>query len=181
VDLRVQNTQLGEGAVRALFASLIAFVLLNHAAMAQNVSITGGQVTWYGVFTPKQVKLVDAPESLAGKREVITGITPPSTNSDTIPVAVDTTFGYGFVLNSSPSGAPVTLKFVYLIPPPGMLDVVTKQPKTRDEVNVPIFLGQNDLFIGKPIQGDNFPVGKWTMQVWYGDKMLLTKDFTVTK
>jgi hypothetical protein len=161
--------------------SLLGLLLLGHPAVAQSATITNAQVTWFGVFTPGKVVLVDAPETAAGKREVITGVTPPSTNSANIPVVVGTTFGYGFTLAGNPTNTLITLKFVYLIPPPGMLDSVTKQPKNRDEVNVPIYLGQKDLFIGEPIQVDNFPVGTWTMQVWYNNRMLLTKDFTVTK
>jgi hypothetical protein len=163
--------------MRAFLATLsISLLLWGHASFAQTV--TGAKMTWYGNYTAGEVSSQKDSGSVTGTKNFVSGITPPSTSTDQIRAVLGTRFGFGYELIGAPSSASVIIRHVYKIPPPGIRDAATGQLKLDDEARFDLQIGQKALFIGRVI-GYNFPTGRWTYQIWYADRMLLEKSFTV--
>jgi Domain of unknown function (DUF3859) len=168
--------------MRTLFLGLLVTLLqFGHETLAQSPAITGARITWYGNYAPGATQLVKDPTSTAGERRVSSGILPPSTNTDRIRFDPDTRFGFGYELIGSRTNGPVSLKYVTRVPAPGVLDAKTGQRITvLENTYRNLALDRKDLFCGEFL-GDykEPPRGIWILQVWYGDRMLLEKSFTV--
>jgi hypothetical protein len=169
--------------VRARLIGLLIFlVLLGHDAAAQSVVINGARMTWYGPFTISKGRKVTQPGGTSGQVQS-TAVRPPMVNSERIPFAADAKFGFGYVINGQPADARVKLRYVIKLPPPGAVDAATDQLKLTDEGTYPdLRLGRGDLFLGESLaQFKDPPPGPWTVQLWYEDRLLLEKTFTVAK
>jgi hypothetical protein len=168
--------------VRALVFGVAAFLLaFNHATAPPKTVVTGARITWYGNFTFAKETEVDEPKAATGKKDILSGIVPPAVNTDRIPFIADTWFGFGYELIGHPADALVTLKYVTKIPPPGLPDAVTGQMKFVSESIWPdLAIGRKDLFRATSLGSlEDTPAGIWTLQIWYEDRMLLEKSFTV--
>jgi hypothetical protein len=170
--------------MRARFLGLLGVLaLLGHDAVAQTVVLTGARITWYGTFTLGRAKR----ERVSGSANEISvqgsKVKPPMVNSEQVPLAPDAMFGFGYVLNGGPADAHVKLRYVIKIPPPGAIDAATGQTKLIDEGTYPgLRLGRGDLFIGESLADfKNPPAGTWTIELWYGERMLLEKSFVLAK
>jgi hypothetical protein len=161
-----------------LLAALLAF---NHQSAPPKTVVTGARMTWFGSFTFAKGTEVDEPKAATGKKNILSGILPPAISSDRIPFVADTWFGFGYELTGHPPDALVTLKYVTKIPPPGLPDAVTGQMKLVSESQWPgLAIGRKDLFRATSLGSlEDTPTGIWTLQVWYEDRMLLEKSFTV--
>jgi hypothetical protein len=170
--------------MRARLLGLLGFLaLLGHDAVAQTVVVTGARITWYGKFVLGRAKRERVP---GGANEVsvqASKVKPPMVNSDQVPLAPDAMFGFGYVLAGEPADAHVKLRYVIKIPPPGAVDAATGHAKLTDEGSFSdLRLGRGDLFIGESLADfKNPPAGIWTIQLWYGERMLLEKNFTLAK
>jgi hypothetical protein len=164
--------------VFGLLATLLAF---HHETAPPKVIVTGARITWYGPFTFAKETEVDEPGAATGKKDILSGVVPPSVNTDRVPFVAGTWFGFGYELIGRPSNALVTLKYVTNIPAPGLPDAATGK-LTRVSVSTwpDLAIGRTDLFRATSL-GDlqGTPTGTWTLQVWYGDRMLLEKSFIV--
>jgi hypothetical protein len=89
----------------------------------------------------------------------------------------------GYELIGGPANALVALKYVTKFPPPGIPDASTGQLKlVKQNTYAGLGIGRKDLFCGEYFgEYKNPPAGTWTLQVWYDDRMLLEKSFTVGK
>jgi hypothetical protein len=166
-----------------LLGLLAALLLFNHQTLAQTAVVTGARMTWYGIYTVGKTTIVKDPTSATGTKAISSGISPPSTNVDRIPLNADTHFGFGYELIGGPANALVALKYVTKFPPPGILDASTGQLKlVKQNTYAGLGIGRKDLFCGEYFgEYKNPPAGTWTLQVWYDDRMLLEKSFTVGK
>ena len=177
------HMQIERRALRAcLVGLLISIALPGHEAAAQTAVITGARMTWYGPFTISKGRRVTEPGGTSGQVQS-TAVRPPMVNSERIPFAADAKFGFGYVINGQPANARIKLKYVIKIPPPGAVDAATGQIKQVDEGTYPdLRIGRGDLFLGESLaQFKDPPAGPWTVQLWYEDRLLLEKTFTVAK
>ena len=165
----------------SLFGMLIFLAAMSHAAAAETV-INGARITWYGPFTISKGRRITEPGGANGQVQS-TAVRPPMVNSERIAFAPDAKFGFGYVLNGQPADARVKLRYVIKIPPPGAVDAATGQNKLIDEGTYPdLRVGRGDLFLGESLaQFKDPPPGPWTVQLWYEDRLLLEKTFTVAK
>ena len=149
-------------------------------ARAQTATVTGVEITWYGVYQAEQVKKVEEPGALSGTRRISRNVIPPSVNSDRIAIADNTRFGFGFRLIGAPDGAQVKLKIMQRMPPPGALNVVTGRRTRLGEVEANAKIGAPTLFTGWLIgKAASAPAGEWTFEVWYEGRKLAGKTFTL--
>lgn len=163
--------------VSILFAAALAW---SGAAAAQNVN--GANITWYGNYTPGKIQTVPDDKTPGGTKDIVTGLTPPSSSTDQITAVAPSYFGFGYVLVGSPASSLITVRHVRKIPPPGFLNQKTGQAQMVVETTVQTTIGRKDLFIGQAItEPDSLPKGQWTFQVWYGNKLLAEKSFTVAQ
>ena len=166
--------------MRAGLAGLLAVPLLLAPAAAQTISDV--RVTWYGAFTVGKARKVTEPGG-NGVEVQTSAVHPPMVNSERVAFAPDTNFGFGYALIGQPMDARIRLRYVIKLPPPGAIDARTGQTKLTDEGTYPnLRIGRGDLFLGESLaQFRDPPAGTWTMQLWYEDRMLLEKSFTLAK
>jgi Domain of unknown function (DUF3859) len=158
---------------------LIATLALCGQASAQQV--TGATITWYGNFIAARTKYVPDETVPTGERGTQSDVTAPAANADRITATEGSTFGFGYCLVGSPTDAVVTVRHVYKIPPPGIADrktgkmVLTFGPTIQRRLNRYYLIGHGLS------QMSTFPIGVWTLQVWYGDRLLAEKAFNVVR
>lgn len=159
--------------------ALFALVFSTLSASAQQAQGVGVEMTWFGAYQVTEVKVVDDPKTAAGKSYVGGKIIPPPVNSERIPFTGGY-FGFGYKLLGSPHGAAVPLRYVRLYPPPGLPNSATGVPVMREEQELSLAIGRDDLFIGFHAL-PNAPMGPWTFQVWYGSRLLAEKTLILYK
>jgi hypothetical protein len=162
-------------------ALLILILAFDHAATAQAPDITGLRVTWYGTFVvgrSKRERQADNALSVQGSK-----VKPPMANSEQVTLTPDAMFGFGYELKGEPADARVKLRYVIKIPAPGAVDKASGRTKLTDEGDLPnLRLGRGDLFIGESLADfKDPPAGSWTIQLWYGERMLAEKSFVLAK
>jgi hypothetical protein len=165
-----------------LFGLLTGLLAFNHESAPQKIVVTGARMTWFGTFTFAKETEVDEPSAATGKKDILSGIMPPAVNSDRVAFVAGTWFGFGYELIGQPSNGLVTLRYVTKIPPPGLPDVATGELKRVSESKWPdLAIGRTDLFRATSLGNlEGVPTGTWTLQVWYGERMLLEKSFILS-
>src|SRR5689334_17764709 len=107
----------------SLVTAVIALVgLLSSTGemLAQTPVVTAARITWFGIVTAEKEEITKSSRSSTGDIRTVRGIVPPSTNTDTIPLADNVNFGFGYELIGHPASATATLKYVYIWPAPGI-------------------------------------------------------------
>jgi hypothetical protein len=101
--------------------------------------------------------------------------------TEKIPAKIGTSFGLQFLVEGKPKGEAVVLKIVLLFPQPGL-----RNPKT-DKIYHKLE-GPNKCMIGETSytgfefeQEWNLVPGEWKIQLWYNDKMMAEKAFSIYK
>ena len=169
----VRKLQAGKRTIIAsAFSTAIVGLSLCQAMAAQ--STVSARIVWYGIYTTSASKEIDDPDSPTGKRYVSTPV-PPAVNSDRIPVE-ELRFGIGYVLSARARA--VTVKHVYRFPPGGIVDRSSGQTSTGTELVEQHNTGEVTL-MGWNMAGASMVPGVWTFEVWYGDRKLLEKQFTL--
>jgi len=156
----------------------LAAPLLLQQARAQNVS---ARIEWYGVYEVSESKTVDDPHSPTGRRLISTPIAPTS-NTDQIPGRDGVRFGLSYVMSGN-GGQDVKIRRVFRFPGGGMPNASTGN-KTRAyedtqtySVGEPVLMGWS--FDGAPPERILF--GEWALEVWVGDRKIVSKRFTVNR
>lgn len=163
-------------------AVLSCFLFFHQPACAQDASVTGARMIWYGVYQAGSITTIEDSASPTGRRQVSTGIVPPKVNSDRIAAIPNTRFGLGYRLIGSPAGAIAKIRHVRTFPPGGMVNPKTGQKYLKEQVELNLGIDRKDLFIGYLFEEDFTLVpGVWTFEVWNGNRKLLEKKFTFYK
>ena len=164
------------------FAALILFLVSHHTACAQQASVSSARLLWYGVYQAGSTSVIEDKTSATGTRTISTGITPPQVNSDRIPAALNTRFGFGYALTGSPANGTAGITHVRVFPPAGIVDPKTGERHTTERLQTNFRIDRNDLFIGYLFDHEiQLVPGIWLFQVWSGDQKLLEQSFTVYK
>jgi hypothetical protein len=151
-------------------------------AYAQEASIAGATMLWYGVYTAGSTAVIADPATPTGTRTVSTGITPPNINSDRIPAILNTRFGIGYVLDGTPADGVARIRHVHTFPPGGIVNPATAETNFSEQGEYNFAINRKDLFTGYLFERDFTLVpGVWKFEVWNGDRLLLEKSFTVYK
>lgn len=142
----------------------LLLLLSNHASWAQGASVTGATMTWFGVYTAA------SSTSVSSTKAIDTGVKPPATNSDQVPLPANGSvlFGYGYTLAGSPPTALVAMTYRTLFP----------GGRYQDNIYDRLAINRQDLFIGQRLNADS-ATGTYTLQLWHNGAMLLAKSFTV--
>ncbi len=166
--------------MRALGFAVLALILsVGQPALAQQGTVTGATMLWYGVYTVGKTEEVKDPNSVGGTRLVSGGIVGPAVNADRVAVGDQTRFGFGYRLLGRPGSAIVPIVHVTTFEGAGGLD--GKGTKT-ERINYDLAINQDGLFIGRRM-GDvaTEPVGVYRFQVTHKNKVLLEKRITIYK
>jgi len=163
------------------FVSILIVTIALGSGQALAQEVTGATITWYGNFIATRTKIVRDETVPTGQRNTDSDVTAPAANTDRIIATAGSNFGFGYCLVGSPTDAVVTVRHVYKIPPPGIADrktgkmVLTFGPIIQRRLNRYYLIGHGTS------QMNTFPIGLWTLQVWYGDRLLAEKTFNVVR
>jgi hypothetical protein len=137
----------------------------------------GAVELWYGVYEPGNVEIVEDKNNPGFKRQIQSGIKPPSTSSARVPLIAGTRFGIGYDLRGPRKGQVVALRHVRLLPAPGLRGPDGKI-RTSLATDNNLAVGADGLFIGWTF-GTGDPTGTWILQVFEGTRLLLERRFEV--
>ena len=171
---------------------VLAFCLLAAAArgaaaqtptVAEQPDVTGITITNVGTYTAQTTSAPARPG-----QDTPTGTVGTDVNwrfvSDLPDVAskIGTQFGIEFRLEGTPAGDGVTLHAAFTFPPQGM-----RNPNTGDMMHAAKIAFPNMKIGALCLVGYGFDngweivPGVWTEQIWYQDRMLAERTFTVSK
>ena len=158
--------------------SLLVLIFLSVSAYAQTPVINSIEVTDYGIYTTTSHEDQASGQGVGHAvvtNERLTAMT------RTVPMQHGVDFGFHYTVVGAPAGAMVPLRIVTLFPSPGLRNPKASQPILRNEYtrNTPIGRPQfHDYGLDEPWE---LVPGTWTMEIWYGDRKLVSQSFTVAK
>ena len=92
-----------------------------------------------------------------------------------------TIFGIEAKLSGTPPGTQAQIKVVWLYPEPGIKAPGAATGKLRDEYATSQDLGTTSSYYWTADEGYTHVPGKWTIELWQGDRRLARQDFTMLK
>ena len=166
---------------RALFALLV--LLSAPSVLAQQGTVTGATVTWYGEYQVKSTTETKDAKAATGSYFTSTLVGRPTINNDQIAIAPDVRFGVGYRLIGSPGSAVVDIKHVRRFPPEGVINPGTGQRVYSEERDLQFRIDRDDLYVGyylgdDPDHPSNIP-GIWVFEVWHNNRKLIEQSFTL--
>jgi hypothetical protein len=100
----------------------------------------------------------------------------------TVPAKLGVRFGFGYVVVGSPQGAKVTLRKVTRFPPPGLKSPAAKEALRFSEVAVTRTIGREPGYVDYGFDDPwELVPGRWTIELWLGERRLAAQSFTVVK
>jgi len=138
--------------------------------------VQGVEIVAYGIYT---ADLQSATRDSQGiKQNVSTNFRRAATTT-TVPAQLGVRFGIEYKVVGAPSGGTVSLKKVTVFPPAGLRSPAVSQPIHRSEATVTSKIGETTYTGYRFDDPWELVPGAWAIQLWYGDRKLVEKKFTV--
>jgi hypothetical protein len=99
----------------------------------------------------------------------------------TIPARLGTVIGAELTIVGAPRRGKVPLKVVWRYPEPGLVNPESKSASATDEYNDTQLVGEKFPIIWGLTQEWHLMPGDWTLEVWHGERKLVTQVFTLVK
>jgi hypothetical protein len=151
-------------------------VLMFFLGCATPGEVTDAKILKYGIYTATELKRVEAQDTLSGKRKVSADAEFVDTTTK-IPAILGTRFGFRYVIKGSPEGKKIDIRVTRTHPRmknPRTGKVSTESKYNRKaRIGIPGFLGFKFDEEWELVPGDHI------FKVYYKDRQLLTKTFTV--
>jgi hypothetical protein len=159
-----------------LAPALLLFILAPAVAWAQPAQIERIAVTEYGLYTvDKQTCQRDE----QGIQRCTRSNARHAATTWTVPAQIGVEFGLRYSVVGQPSGAPVSVRRVWVLPPPGFQPPGSNQPITRlERVDETAIDGSVFVSYGFDDAWELVP-GPWVLQFWDGDRLIGSQTFTV--
>jgi hypothetical protein len=158
--------------------SLLVLIFLSVSAYAQTPVVNSVNVTDYGIYTATRHEDQPSGQGIGHAIETDERL---AAMTRTVPMQLGVHFGFHFTMVGAPAGAMVPLRMVTYFPSPGLRNPQASQPILRHEYTRNTAIGQpqyHDYSFDSPWE---LVPGTWTMEIWYGDRKLVSQSFTVAK
>jgi hypothetical protein len=163
-----------------LVLSLFLLTLSSINANAQTLRIDRIDIVDHGTYTAQTEGHIAAPGTVAGSWTTL-GKIQHAVTTYTVPTQIGVRFGFNYIVVGEPQGAPASLHVVNIFPSPGLNNPASPQPKTRDEYDRVVHVGE-ELYTGYRFDHDwEIVPGIWTFQLWYEGRMAAEQKFTIVK
>jgi S1-C subfamily serine protease len=140
-------------------------------------SIERVEILKVGIYTSSPIRVIKDPTMATGQRNEMDQTTLVQ-ETTTIPMKDDIWFGLDAQPVGSPNGANVPMTVVWRYPNPGIRGADGTQKLTDTYViNVP--LGASTFYGFHVGDRRGLPTGKWTVELWNGNRTLASQTFTV--
>lgn len=158
--------------------SLLLLWLASTGTYAQTPQIDSINVVEYGIYTAAAIR--DQPSGQGIGHNTVSNIR-LAAKTRTIPMQLGVHFGFRYTVVGAPVGTVVSLRNVTIYPSPGVHNPHAAQPILRHESRINRKIGDtsyHDYSFDDPWE---LVPGTWIMEMWYGDRKLLSQSFTVVK
>jgi len=156
-------------------ALMIATSVSASCLIAQEVSVTGANVTEVGIYAARVIKKFEVPGVVGGTNEGLDSFTLIQATTN-IPARIGTRFGFRYTIHGTPSNAPIVLTMIGEHPP--FKDPKTGKTQTKDAYQLQSWIGQTYTSYSLDEPWALVP-GKWKFEVWHKDKKLCEQSFMV--
>ena len=161
--------------LRICTAALLLFAAALSATCAQ--AIQQIDVIGLGIYRGDRIKQEDAPTTPAGVLGQVANLELIE-ETTTIPALRGVRFGFVFKIRGQ-TGAKVRLKFVILIPQPGIRNGGTGNRLVRGEYFQDLAVGDLSYMGYKFDYPWEIAPGNWIFEIWNGDRRLTSQTFNV--
>ncbi len=156
-------------------AALLLVAAVSSAAFPQGIQRI--DVINFGIYRADRIKQEDAPATPAGVLGYVANLELLEAKT-TIPALRGLRFGFEFKIVGQ-SGASVRLKFVILIPQPGIQRGGTGNRLVRGEYFKYVTVGEPSYLGYKFDYPWEIVLGKWTLEIWDGSRRLTSQVFDI--
>lgn len=164
----------GRRPVRTLFSIALMFSVVV-AAVAQMLVVGGAEITQSGIY---ELKATDSNNVAGTSRAPDYSFVSDAT---TVPARKGVNFGFEYRLTGVVRGLPVPIRHVVVFPEGGLRDPKDAKVVARRQYFFDATVG-NLYLRGYDLKEDwELVPGIWTLQVWYFEKKLAEKTFTLIK
>jgi hypothetical protein len=159
----------------AVVLLLAPFVTWAEEVRVDRIDVVGKGI--YIVTTGEETPDASAP---TGKLAAVTAVENIEATT-AIPGKVGLEFGLQYVVVGEPAGAEVSLDFVGIFPPPGLIDPADPTPLLETRYSRVKKIGET-VYLGYGFENDwEIVSGTWTFEIWHAGKKLATESFSVSK
>ena len=144
---------------------------------AADLSIQAAEIVGYGIFESVSSKRFRGASATSAGFDTVRGVR-FTDYTNRIPAVPGSSFGFQYVINSSPKGRPLRVKGVVRLPEGGMTRPGGRTYETLEET-YEIVLGKKELHgFGFDEEWERVP-GTWVLEVWHRDALLIKRTFEV--
>jgi len=162
-----------------VFAFMHPLVFKVVGAYAQTPQIERIDVVDYGIYTAEVMSSQRDAQGLL--QNTSTNIQHVQTTRD-VPAQIGVRFGFRFRVVGAPSGAEVRLKKITTFPPGGLRNPASAQALSRSETTLTTTVGNEVSYTAYKFDDPwELTTGPWTIELWQGDRKLVSQSFTVFK
>jgi len=158
-------------ATAALLASLSVFPSAVQAQQIQRLDVLD-----HGIYTTTDKS---CRRDASGLLNCTTEEPKLAVGTTSIPAQPKVNFGVRFTVIGAPAKAKVQVKVVWIFPPEGVKVPGSGQPLRRAEDAPNYTIGEVAWATYRFDDPWELVPGKWTVEIWEGDRKLLSQDFTV--
>ena len=168
-----------ERATPVILATLALLLVPGMAGAQTTIVVDRIDILDYGLYTAAITGSVASPGTASGTSHTVSDVQ-FYRRTDRVPASVGTSFGVKFVVVGRPSGEIVELRTVLKIPPPGVRNPKTGNVYRETSITVQKVIGHDGSLTGYTLDEDwELVTGPWTLELWLGDRRMLSKTFTV--
>jgi hypothetical protein len=134
------------------------------------------EITEYGIYTGDITR--SERDSKGFVRSAVSNIRHAATTT-TVPAQIGVHFGFRYRIVGKPAGQLIEIKKVTIYPEGGARPPQSAQPRQKTEYTLTRKIGDSsytDYSLDEPWE---LVPGKWTIQLWYGDRKLVEQSFTL--
>ena len=169
----------GTSVMKHIASGLAATLLLAGAAAAQAVKVDRIEVARPGTYEIEVGKPIPDAGVATGNRFQATAYKSVKAGAD-IPAKLGTVIGAELTIVGTPRRGKVPLKVVWRYPSPGLTNPDSKTAKTSDEYTDTQLIGEKFPVFWGLTQPWHIVPGTWTLEVWQGERKLVTQQFQLT-
>ena len=161
------------------FFLLFLLAFANGDVGAQALQIERIEVEDYGIYT---ASLIRAERNDKGILQSKIGNVQLVEKTHTVPAKLGVRFGFRFVVVGAPANAKVTLRKITHFPPGGLQPPAPREALSRSESTITRNIGGEVSYTGYAFDDPwELVPGPWTIELWYGDRKLVSEGFTIFK
>ncbi len=171
---------IGMAMKRTMGGLIAAMALLSGPALAQSVKVERIEVARPGTYEIEVGKPIPDAGVATGSRVEAAAYKSVKVGTE-VEAKTGTIIGAELTIVGAPRRAKVPLKVVWRYPAAGLTNPESKVTKTSDEYNDTQLIGEKFPIFWGLTQDWHVVPGTWTLEVFQGDRKLMTQQFQITK